>query len=265
MKYQANYHPQKFRNFSFDAQLKALNKLFKLLEQHLAEPAEHARILQHIRELSPLLRGNPPLKIQQLLENLSDDPFRNLRALAGYFEHATLKDSQITLRTGDGYGKASGQDKARAGQITLIADNLRSVYNVGSLFRIAECLAIKELILCGITPDPSHPNMAKTALGTIDKVAWRKMPDCEAAIQELKSQGVSIYALETAEPSESAFKAIYRLPLALVVGNEALGISESTLALADEIIYLPVLGWKNSLNVGVASSVALYQIIFGSR
>jgi len=235
------------------------------LEQHLAEPDSYTRILTQILELGRMCREPLPRKLAKAIESLSEDPYRSLRALAEYFADATYKDNQIRLRTGDGYIESSEQDLLRASQITLVADNLRSVFNVGSLFRLCECLSIGELLLCGITPDPTHPNMAKTALGTCDKVPWRKLEDTSDALKALKAKGFAIYALETAEPSQSAFEMDYDFPLALVLGNEALGIAESTLALCDQIIHLPVLGWKNSLNVAVAASVATYQIMFGGK
>jgi 23S rRNA (guanosine2251-2'-O)-methyltransferase len=264
VKFNADYSIEKFSNFSFDAQIKALSKLLKALEERIAEPESYTRILLRIKELGRLCREPLPSRLASAIEDLSEDPYRSLRALAQYFGDVTYKDNQIALRTGDGIKQASLADLERAAQITIIADNLRSVFNVGSLFRLCECLRISELILCGISPDPGHPNMAKTALGTCDKVPWRKVESATEAITELKAQGKTVYALETAEPSSSAFELGYRFPLALVVGNEALGIAESTLAHCDSIIHLPVLGWKNSLNVAVAASIATYQIMFGT-
>ena len=263
MKYSAKYSLEKFRNFSFDAQIKALNKLLKALEENLANPQSYLDILNQISLLSSKSREALPPRLAQVIAALSPDPYRSLRALAEYFGQSSYKDSQITLRTGDGSKEISEADLARAAQITIVADNLRSVFNVGSLFRLCECLRIGELLLCGISPDPHHPNMDKTALGTTNKVKWRKMDDTTQAIKELRSLGYSIYALETAEPSESVFSVRYQLPLALVVGNEALGVSEPTLAECNSIIHLPVLGWKNSLNVAVATSITTYQIMYG--
>ncbi|HPF08527.1 MAG: RNA methyltransferase [Candidatus Cloacimonetes bacterium] len=265
MKFIATYSKEKFQNFSLDSQIKALNKLLKALEDNLNIPDEYQRVLGTIMELSSLCREALPGRLSAVIQGLNSDPYRSLRALAQYFGDASYKDNQISLRTGDGARAVSWEDLHRSAQITLIADNLRSVFNVGSLFRLCECLQINELVLCGITPDPSHPNMAKTALGTMGKVKWRKVEDTRQVIDELRNKAYTIYALETAEPSHSAFEVHYSLPLALVVGNEALGISESTLALCDSIIHLPVLGWKNSLNVSVATSIAIYQIMFGDH
>ncbi len=265
MKYPACYSKEKFANFSFDAQIKALHKLLQALEEHLGHPAEYSSILGQITTLGPMCREALPPRMAHTLEALSEDPYRSLRALAEYFSESSYKDSQISLRTGDGQKSAPEDDLARSAQITLVADNLRSVFNVGALFRLCECLCIGELVLCGITPDPSHPNMTKTALGTCDKVPWRKAESTLDVIGELHRAGKTVYALETAEPSQSVFAADYVFPLALIVGNEALGIAPQTLTQCDGIIQLPVLGWKNSLNVAVAASITTYQIMYGGR
>ncbi|MCB5287705.1 MAG: RNA methyltransferase [Candidatus Cloacimonetes bacterium] len=265
MKFIARYSPEKFQNFSFDAQLKALNKLLSELEQELANPDSRQSLVQQIQALYPLCKKPLPARMEALLCDLPADPFRLLRALSDYQGDKTLKDSQIRLKTGDGNASPDPDDLRRAAQITVIADNLRSVFNVGSLFRIAECLSLGKLILCGISPTPQHPNMAKTALGTCERVAYSYCESSLDAVLELKRAGHKIYALETAEPSQSVYKAEFDLPLALVVGNEALGIDPQVLSHCDEIVYLPVLGWKNSLNVSVAASVALYQIMFGGK
>ncbi|MCB5252322.1 MAG: RNA methyltransferase [Candidatus Cloacimonadaceae bacterium] len=265
MKFIARYSPEKFQNFSFDAQIKALNKLLAELEYELADADKRLSLIQQLQQLYPLCKKTLPVRMDTLIRNLPTDPFRLLRALSAYQGDKALKDSQIHLKTGDGNASPDPDSIQRAAQITVIADNLRSVFNVGSLFRIAECLSIGELILCGISPTPGHPNMAKTALGTTQRVPFKYLESTTDAVLELKSAGHRIYALETAEPSRSVYNADFDLPLALVVGNEALGIDPKVLSLCDEIVYLPVLGWKNSLNVSVAASVALYQIMFGGR
>jgi len=265
MKYAALYTADKYSSFGYDAQLKALNKLVKALQDEIANPAAREHLMQQISALAPLTKAALPARLSQLIASFHSDPYRVLRALSDYFGESSFKDSQITLRTGDGGKACNPADLTRAAGITLVLDNLRSVFNVGSIFRLAECLSLKQILLCGITPGPKHPNMAKTALGTCDKVPWQEYPDTATALQNLKSSGHTIYALETAEPSCSAFECTYALPLALVVGNESLGIAPQHLAMCDQIIHLPVLGWKNSLNVGVAASIAAYQILFGGQ
>ena len=263
MKYLAAYTKEKFLSFSFDAQLKALNKLIEQLQIDIAVPKSRDAILMQIITLYPLCKQDLPPRYQTLFSSLSDDPFRLLRAIDIFRGSSTLKDNQIFLRTGDGTISPNPDMLQKAGGIVVICDNLRSVFNVGSIFRVCECLAIAKIILCGITPTPNHPNMPKTALGTTEKVPWEHNEDTLLAIIRLKREGYKVYALETAEPSQSVYQCDFSYPLALVVGNESLGIAPSTLSECDAIVHLPVLGWKNSLNVGVATSVALYQIMYG--
>jgi tRNA G18 (ribose-2'-O)-methylase SpoU len=105
--------------------------------------------------------------------------------------------------------------------------------------------------------------MAKTAMGTESLLPWRYFPSTAEALAACREEGKCIYALETAHEAKSVFNSKFSLPLALVIGNESLGIESCILQLCDETITLPQLGWKNSLNVGVATAAALYQIIFG--
>ncbi|MDD2230570.1 MAG: TrmH family RNA methyltransferase, partial [Candidatus Cloacimonetes bacterium] len=169
------------------------------------------------------------------------------------------------IRRGDGNISADSGAMQKAAQVTIICDNLRSVFNLGSIFRSAECLGVAEILLCGISAKPSHPNLAKTAMGTQSLVAWRHFLDTKEAISHCRNKGMHIYALETVNEASSVFNTLYSFPLALVIGNESLGIEPATLELCDSYISLPQLGWKNSLNVGVATAAALYQIIFGAR
>lgn len=257
------YSRAKFLNFNADSQIKALKKLVRELEYYIANENRRRELIAEIQFLTPLCKEKLPKNLEELLQELPEDPHRLLRKLARYQNESTYKDDQINIRIGDGQAIADPHATARAAQICVIADNLRSVFNVGSLFRVCECLAISELWLCGITPTPDHPNMDKTALGTISRVNWRYFEDTHAALSAAKEQGMICYALETVEPSQSIFEHEFELPLALVVGNEALGIDPQIVQKCDSIVHLPVLGWKNSLNVSVASSIALYQIIFG--
>lgn len=174
----------------------------------------------------------------------------------------TLKDSQIPIREGDGLRISDPELLARGSRIAVILDELRSVFNVGSIFRSSECLALGELALCGITPGPEHPNFEKTAMGTGDRVPWKRFTQSTEAIAHYRSRGYRILALETALEASSVFDFQPQLPLALVLGNESLGISAEVLAQCDGCLALPVLGWKNSLNVGVAFAVTAYQLVF---
>ncbi len=264
---QACYTPEKFKSFTPNEQHKAIHKLSCALELSLNDTFERKRLISHILELSSLAEQPLDGDTAQFLDCLAPDisPYTVLQKLNDFHGAALRKDNQLSIRTGDGNPLPNPLAKQKASGITLICDNLRSVFNVGSIFRSAECLGIGEILLCGITPLPTHPNLPKTAMGTESLVAWRHFDHTSEAIMSCKQQGMHIYALETVQGAQSVFSAVYNYPMALVLGNESLGINPEHLALCDSFISLPQLGWKNSLNVGVATACTLYQIIFGDQ
>ena len=146
--------------------------------------------------------------------------------------------------------------------IYLVLDNIRSMENVGSIFRTADAAGVKKIFLCGITPKPPRKEIDKAALGAVDFVEWEYCEDVKSEILELKTKGTNIIALEQNARS-IPLSTFHPLPstLALVVGNEVNGISKEILDLADQIIEIPMHGKKNSLNVSVATGIALFEII----
>lgn len=142
-----------------------------------------------------------------------------------------------------------------------ILDNLRSAHNVGSIFRTSDGANISELALCGYTPTPPHRHLAKTALGSVEVVRWQHFESVAEAIEDYKSRGIFVAALELSETSSPLWEAELSFPLALVVGNEVDGLSPETQALCDATWHLPMLGHKNSLNVSVAWGIALYDVL----
>jgi tRNA G18 (ribose-2'-O)-methylase SpoU len=145
--------------------------------------------------------------------------------------------------------------------IYIVLDNLRSAFNVGAIFRLADATRAGAVFTCGYTAHPPHHKLAQTALGTVDAVPWRHFSSTVDALQELKSQGVMIIGVETVIGARRYHTVNYRFPLALIFGNEALGVSQPALRLCDEFIEIPVFGYKNSLNVATAAAVVLYEIL----
>jgi 23S rRNA (guanosine2251-2'-O)-methyltransferase len=145
-----------------------------------------------------------------------------------------------------------------------VLDNLRSTFNVGSIFRSAEGAGFTALQLLGITPTPLHPKLAKTALGAESYLAWESHRNGLLQVQQLKAQGFILWALETRGDAQP-WRAIKppSQPLALVVGNEIAGVDPAILRLCDRVLFLPMLGQKLSLNVAVAFGVAAYQLRWG--
>ncbi|MFA7254211.1 MAG: RNA methyltransferase [Patescibacteria group bacterium] len=146
-------------------------------------------------------------------------------------------------------------------KIHLILDNIRSMENVGSIFRTADAAGVSKIYLCGITPRPPRKEIDKAALGAVDFVEWEYVDNLEFKIQNLKSKGIQIIALEQDHRSTQYTKYIpHNTDLAIIVGNEVDGISKEILDLADQIIEIPMYGKKNSLNVAVATGIILYQL-----
>lgn len=156
----------------------------------------------------------------------------------------------------------------------VILDNLRSALNVGAIFRTAEALGVEKLYLCGITPRPAETeveartraarDLAKTALGAERYLSWEFQKRTSRVVARLREQGFLIVALEqatTAEPIFS-FKPRKNQKLALIVGNEVKGLSPNLLKKCDKIIYIPMRGRKESLNVSVAFGIAGYWLRF---
>ncbi len=148
--------------------------------------------------------------------------------------------------------------RADAPRVEVIVDNVRSLYNVGSIFRTADGAGIQHLHLCGITPTPENPKVAKTALGAEAAVAWRYWPNAVEAARWLQEQGAWLTALETGTVTSSIFEIEAPSFVALVVGNEVAGIDPGVLALADACVAIPMAGRKRSLNVATAFGIAAY-------
>jgi tRNA G18 (ribose-2'-O)-methylase SpoU len=142
-----------------------------------------------------------------------------------------------------------------------LLDNIRSLYNVGSIFRTSDGALISGLYLCGYTPHPPRREIEKTALGATGTVPWWYLRDPMEAIAELKKRGVTICALEhtTASIPYTEVSAD-RFPLCLIVGNELTGVSPALLDAADMAIEIPMFGTKQSLNVAVAYGVAAFHL-----
>lgn len=145
--------------------------------------------------------------------------------------------------------------------VTLILDNLRSAHNVGNVFRIAEALQCR-IIACGCTPAPPHPVLAKTAMDCDKLVPCRCVSSAVEAIRLVRQESCNmVLALEHNSSSTEVWEFDgLQMPLALVLGNEAKGISPEALALCDGAVDLPMLGEKASINVGNAAAAALYAI-----
>ena len=163
-------------------------------------------------------------------------------------------------------GAPSLQSTPRFTRLELLLDNIRSLYNVGAIMRTADGASIAHLHLGGITAPPTHPKLAKTALGAESALPWTQHRNSVQAVRQLKSEGYVIWVLEEGETAVNLFTTPLsqqaNQPILLVIGNEKVGVDPAIVALADHVFALPMSGVKNSLNVAVAFGAAIYQIQF---
>ena len=142
----------------------------------------------------------------------------------------------------------------------IICDNIRSLENIGSIFRTADALGVDKIFLGGICGKPPHHKISKTALGAEENIPWEHHWQIWRVIDKLKKEKVNIIALEQTKNSVSYTKFKPKFPLALIIGNEVKGISAGLIKRADRIIHLPMQGKKESLNVSVAFGVIGYYV-----
>jgi tRNA G18 (ribose-2'-O)-methylase SpoU len=145
--------------------------------------------------------------------------------------------------------------------LVLVLDNVRSMHNVGSVFRTADAFLLRGIVLCGYTPVPPHRDIQKTALGATETVEWQYFPTTVEAVQKLKEQGYAVIAIEQAAQSVmlDAFRPGNQ-PLALVFGNEVSGVDAAVMALADGCIEIPQQGMKHSLNISVSTGIVVWDL-----
>ena len=142
----------------------------------------------------------------------------------------------------------------------VICDNIRSLENIGSIFRTSDALGVSKIFLCGISGKPPNHKISKTALGAEETVPFEHCRQAGRLIDKLKRDKINIIALEQAEGAIDYRKLKPKFPLALIVGNEVKGVSKKILKKSNKIIFLPMSGQKESLNVSVAFGVAGYEI-----
>jgi 23S rRNA (guanosine2251-2'-O)-methyltransferase len=145
--------------------------------------------------------------------------------------------------------------------IHIVLDNLRSAFNVGSIFRLADAARATEVVTCGYTAHPPHHKLEQTSLGTDRSVPSRHCNETAEAIRSLKAAGVRVLGVETAEGAVPYQRYDCPFPVALVFGNEALGLSPALLAECDGVIEIPVAGFKNSVNVATACGIVLFEFL----
>lgn len=145
--------------------------------------------------------------------------------------------------------------------VAILLDNVRSLYNVGSFFRIADGASIEKLYLCGITGHPPKPAITKTALGAEETVAWDHSWEAIPLLEDLRSRGYEIAAIETSVRSVDLFDWHPNFPVCVLFGHEVDGLRPELAELADTHVRIPMLGVKHSLNVATAGGVVTYELL----
>jgi tRNA G18 (ribose-2'-O)-methylase SpoU len=172
-------------------------------------------------------------------------------------------ETNFEIRTFDAEISEEEYRKLPKHNLYIILDNLRSAFNVGAIFRLCDTMRVSGLFLCGYTAFPPHIKLDKTSLGTIKYVPWKHFDTTKEAIDYAKKEhNVEVWAAETTSHSQNYSKLdVPPSGVALILGNEALGVEESLLEHCDKLIEIPTFGYKNSLNVATACSVLGYSIL----
>ncbi len=146
--------------------------------------------------------------------------------------------------------------------LVVIMDNIRSMNNVGSIFRTCDAFSVESIWLCGITACPPNKEIAKTALGATESVVWNYAKETAEAVKQLKAQGYRIYAVEQVDTSIALNKLNINKKdkIAIILGNEVFGVSDEVLPLCDGAIEIPQTGTKHSLNVTIAGGIVIWEL-----
>jgi tRNA G18 (ribose-2'-O)-methylase SpoU len=145
--------------------------------------------------------------------------------------------------------------------VSILLDNVRSLYNVGAFFRTADAAGIEKLYLCGITGRPPKGGITKTALGAEQTVRWEHAWEAAPLVESIRARGVEIAAIETTVHAVDLFDWAPRFPVCVIFGHEVDGIRPEISALCDTHVRIPMLGAKHSLNVATAGGVVIYELL----
>ncbi|HPT71183.1 MAG TPA: RNA methyltransferase [Candidatus Cloacimonadota bacterium] len=257
MKKVYHYSKEKFNLFEPEKKERILNDILDALHANWDEVEMRINLIVSYMECTAYSPEVIQPSYQDIAEKLSAcdslEDFLTLTQKNGIFPGNGYRMDQPGIKRYDGLREK------RDFPFIGVLHNLRSVFNVGSIFRTAECLGWEKLYLCGHTPTPEQLQVQQSSMATHEVVNWEHREDILEVLQELKAQGYTLYALETSTEAVSLMEVKIKHPAAIIVGNEALGLTEEILQVCDGIIEIPVYGWKNSLNVSVAFAVCGYE------
>ena len=146
--------------------------------------------------------------------------------------------------------------------VVIVLDDVRSAYNVGSIFRTADAFRISGIYICGISARPPHKDISKTALGATESVEWKYFQDVQEAVKSLKEDGYKVYAIEQVDESISLdkFQPEQGSKIALIFGHEVFGVKEELFPFIDGCIEIPQFGTKHSFNVAISVGIVLWEL-----
>lgn len=175
------------------------------------------------------------------------------------------KKMQKTLNEDLNRLNVEGFKNAEKLPIIVILDDIRSLNNIGSVFRTSDAFRISKIYLCGITATPPHRDIQKTALGATETVSWEHRTDILALIEELKANKTKVYAVEQAQNSVmlqqfQVSDEMTNYGLALILGNEVFGVKQEAIDICDGVIEIPQHGTKHSLNIAVSAGIVLWDV-----
>jgi tRNA G18 (ribose-2'-O)-methylase SpoU len=166
-----------------------------------------------------------------------------------------LKNSELNRLSIDGF------KEAKKTPIIIILDNIRSLNNIGSVFRTSDAFLIEKIYLCGITATPPHKDIHKTALGSTDTVSWEYVKNTIDLIEKLKTENIEVCAIEQAENATMLTNFIVKpnTKYALIFGNEVKGVAQDVVSASDVVLEIPQFGTKHSLNISVSCGVVVWD------
>lgn len=171
-------------------------------------------------------------------------------------ENRKLKNSELKRKSPEEFKAAEKTP------IIIILDNVRSLNNIGSIFRTADAFLIEKIYLCGITATPPHKDIQKTALGATDTVDWEYAENVLEVVEKMQKNKIQVYAVEQAEKASmlNEFTPQKNGKYALVFGNEVKGVQQKVVSASDGVLEIPQLGSKHSLNISVSAGVVLWDL-----
>lgn len=152
--------------------------------------------------------------------------------------------------------------RAEKSPIIIVLDNIRSLNNIGAVFRTSDAFLVEKIYLCGITAKPPHKDIHKTALGSTDSVDWEYVEDTSALVSNLKSKGIKVVSIEQAESAImlNDFNPLLNQKYAFIFGNEVKGVDQIVVNSSDVVIEIPQYGTKHSLNISVSAGVVIWDV-----